>query len=65
MFEILVRVDKNSPTYEFSDIGVTECELDAKISFEKFVIFFIDRTSLTAWKGLVLDRNLRSKVMAW
>ena len=38
MFRILLRVDENSSTYEFSEVGETECRLEARMSLEKLVI---------------------------
>ena len=67
MFRILFRVNENSSTYEFSEIGVTGCRLEARMSLEKLVIiiFLKDLTSLKVWEGLAWKRTLRSKVKAW
>ena len=67
MFRILFRVDENSSTYELSEVGVTECKLEARISLEKLMImmFLTDLKSLTVWEGLGWEGTLRSKVMAW
>ena len=49
MFRILFRANKNSSTNEFSEVGVTECRFEARMSLENLVIwiFLKDLTKLT------------------
>jgi len=39
MFRILFRADENSLTNELSEVGVTECSFEARMSLEKLVIW--------------------------
>ena len=67
LFRILDSVDENSSTYELSEVGVTVCKSDARMSLEKFVILMDlkDLINLVVWEGLVWEGTLRLKVMAW